>query len=63
MKKRQLVIGLLAATLAATGRAQQPNVDQRLEQLEQEIRILKRQREVEQEAAAAKPKLPVLQVD
>lgn len=63
MKKRQLVIGLLAATLAATGRAQQPNVDQRLEQLEQEIRILKRQREVEQEAAAAKPKLPALQAD
>ncbi|MEI6083504.1 MAG: porin [Verrucomicrobiota bacterium] len=54
MITRQLVMGLVAAALAVAGHAQQPNVDQRLEQLEQEIRILKRQRELDQEAAVQK---------
>jgi phosphate-selective porin OprO/OprP len=54
MKKRQIVIGFIAAALAVTGRGQQPSVDQRLEQLEQEIRVLKRQRELDQEASVQK---------
>lgn len=61
MNKRYLAVGLLAATLVATARGQQSSVDQRLEQLEQEIKILKRQRELEQEAAAAKARqTPIL---
>ena len=54
MKKRQVVIGLVVAALAATGYGQQTNIDQRLEQLEQEIRVLKRQRELDQEATVQK---------
>jgi phosphate-selective porin OprO/OprP len=57
MNSRQIVIGLLAVTLAATARAQQSsNVDQRLEQLEQEIRVLKRLRENDEEKTAAAEK-------
>lgn len=54
MRNGYTVVGLLAATLAATAHGQQTNVDQRLEQLEQEIRILKRQRELDQEDAQQK---------
>ena len=55
MKNRQIIRSLIVAALAASvggpgAFAQETNIDQRLEQLEQEIRILKRQRELDQEA-------------
>ena len=62
MNRRYIIVGVLAATLAAVARGQQLSVDQRLEQLEQEIKILKRQRELAQEAAVEK-KTPILQAD
>lgn len=62
-RKEQTMIGrkwaaglLLIATIAATGYGQQPNIEQRLDELEQEIRILKRQKELDTEAAEAKVK-------
>lgn len=54
MKTRRIAVGLLAVAMAASGYGQQPSVDQRLEQLEQEILILKRQRELDQESAQQK---------
>jgi phosphate-selective porin OprO and OprP len=53
MSIRKIAIGWLAAVLAVTAHAQ-TNVEQRLDELEQEIRILKRQKELEQEAAQQK---------
>ena len=52
-------IGIVLLTLALTAGAHaEKTIEQRLEELDQEIRILKRQREIELEAAAAKPKPP-----
>lgn len=51
------LLSLLIAGLAVTAPAQQ-TIDQRLEQLEQEIRELKRQRALEQEAAQTKTAPP-----
>lgn len=56
MKTSVIVAGLLAVALAAELQAQQSGVDQRLEQLEQEIRVLKRQRELDTEAADVRTK-------
>jgi phosphate-selective porin OprO/OprP len=56
MSKHALVVALLIAALSATVRAQQSNVDQRLDELEQEIRILSRQKELDKEAADNKEK-------
>src|ERR1043166_3866546 len=55
MNIRHIIAGLLAAALATTARAQ-TNIEQRLDELEQEIRILKRQRELDQERADQKAK-------
>ncbi len=64
MTGKQIAIGLIAALLAATAHAEPKTVEQRLEELDQEIRILKRQRELEQEAAVEKAKkTPLLQAD
>jgi phosphate-selective porin OprO/OprP len=72
MKNRQIIGSLIVAALAANVGgpsvfAQETNVDQRLEQLEQEVRILKRQRELDNEATGATAELakktPILQVD
>ncbi len=54
MTNRHIIAGLLVAALAATAHGQETNIDQRLEQLEQEIRILKRQRELDQEQVQQK---------
>jgi phosphate-selective porin OprO and OprP len=56
MKNRQIISSLIVAALTASvggpgAFAQETNVEQRLEQLEQEIRILKRQRELDRESA------------
>jgi len=56
MNLRNAAVGLLVASLAVTARAQVTNVEQRLDELEREIRILKRQRELEQEQAEQKAK-------
>src|ERR1043166_4705097 len=53
MDIRHIIAGLLAAALATTARAQ-TNIEQRLDELEQEIWILKRQRELDQERADQK---------
>jgi phosphate-selective porin OprO/OprP len=76
-RHRQLLSLIVAATLITAGSAKlvadetnaapAGSIDQRLEQLEQEIRILKRQRELDKEAAAAAEeqakKTPILQAD
>ena len=56
MNIRKLAVGLLTATVAVAAQADQTNIEQRLDELEQEIRILKRQRELEQESTAQKAK-------
>jgi phosphate-selective porin OprO/OprP len=56
MNIRLVVCALLAGALALSGRAEQTNIEQRLDELEQEIRILKRQRELDQEATEQKSK-------
>src|SRR2546427_2251086 len=56
MNKKRMVVGLLAASLAATAHAQESTIPQRLDELEQEIRILKRRRELEQESVQQKVK-------
>ena len=61
MNSRQIISSLMIVALAvgAGGSgafAQEKSIDQRLEQLEQEIRILKRQRELEQEQTEQKAK-------
>jgi phosphate-selective porin OprO/OprP len=53
MNTRRIAVGLLTIVLVGTGQAQ-TNIEQRLDELEQEIRILKRQRELEHEAAQQK---------
>lgn len=67
MKHQYLATGMLAVVLATAAQAQTKTVEQRLEELEQEIRVLKRQRELEQEAAVQEAervkKLPVIQAD
>jgi len=66
MKKRQVVVWLTASlwvlsTIPFRALAQETNIEQRLEQLEQEIRALKQQREAErQEAAARTNNIPVV---
>src|SRR5947208_2767714 len=60
MIKRYAIGGVLAALMAATVQAQ-TNIEQRLDELEQEIRILKRQKELDQEQADQKAKeTPIL---
>lgn len=54
MTNRYIAVGVLVAALAATAHGQQTSVDQRLEQLEQEIRLLKQQRELDREEAQQK---------
>ena len=61
MNSRQIISSLMIAALtvsvgASGAFAQEKSIDQRLEQLEQEIRILKRQRELDQEQAEQKTK-------
>jgi len=56
MNLRKIAVGLLAAVVAVTAHAQETNIEQRLDELEQEIRILKRQRQLEQEQAEQKAK-------
>lgn len=64
MKMRYLVLGVLAATLATAARGQQSSIEQRLEQLEQEIKLLKQQREADRAAAAEQTrKTPTVQAD
>jgi phosphate-selective porin OprO and OprP len=70
MRKLWLFVGVAALTGAALGfvspaRAEeagssQRSTEQRLEELDQEIRILKRQRELEQEETAAKKPTPIV---
>jgi phosphate-selective porin OprO/OprP len=61
MKMRHTIIGLLIILLATTARADGTNIEQRLDELEQEIRILRRQRELEREQAEQKVKeAPIL---
>ena len=55
MIKRYAIGGVLAALMAATVHAQ-TNIEQRLDELEKEIRILKRQKELDQEQADQKAK-------
>lgn len=57
MKMRRFIAGLAVATLATTGHSQTLTIEQRLEQLEQEIRLLKHQRDLEREATQ-KPTAP-----
>jgi len=56
MNMRKIALGLLAATLAVTAHAEETNIEKRLDELEQEIRVLKRQKELEQEQAEQKAK-------
>jgi phosphate-selective porin OprO/OprP len=56
MKSHSVIVGLLAASLTVTTHAQQTNVEQRLDELEQEIRLLKRQQQLDQEQAEQKAK-------
>jgi phosphate-selective porin OprO/OprP len=61
MNSRQIISSLMIAalTVSAGGSgafAQEKSIDQRLEELEQEIRILKRQRELDQEQTEQKTK-------
>jgi phosphate-selective porin OprO/OprP len=72
MKNRHIVTWLIIAvwvvsSWASSAFAQATNIEQRLDELEQEIRILKRQRELDKEAVDATAeqakKTPVLQAD
>src|SRR5438132_13874061 len=55
-RKSTFVVARLIAVMAATARAQETSVEQRLDELEHEIRILKRQKELDQKAAQQKAK-------
>jgi phosphate-selective porin OprO/OprP len=67
MQHKQIAVGLLAVVMAGAVPALGQELDKRLEQLEQEVKILKRQREIEQEEAAKRAeqakKTPLLQAD
>ena len=66
MKNRQIIIGFVSVVLAVSAGApstfaQEKSIEQRLEELEQEIRILKRQKDLDTEQAEQKAKeTPIL---
>ncbi|MCG3150201.1 MAG: Porin O [Verrucomicrobiae bacterium] len=67
MKRRSIRVAAGIALLGAVSAggavfAQEKSIEQRLEELDQEVRILKRQQALDKESAA-KPKPPVLQAD
>jgi len=68
MKRRNIRVAVGIALLGAVSVggaafAQDKSIEQRLEELDQEVKILKRQQELDKETTAAKPKPPVLQAD